>query len=65
MVKATIMVVEDESLVALQIKNQLEAWDYYVPKMVFTGEEAVETALKLKPDIILMNIVLRGDMDGY
>ncbi|MDP3065240.1 MAG: histidine kinase dimerization/phosphoacceptor domain -containing protein [Methanobacteriaceae archaeon] len=64
MVKSTIMVVEDESLVALQIKNQLEAWDYYVPKMVFTGEEAVETALKLKPDIILMDIVLRGDMDG-
>lgn len=64
MVKSTIMVVEKESLVTLKIKNQLEAWDYHVPKMVFTGEEAVETALKLKPDIILMDIVLKGDMDG-
>ncbi|HMK54561.1 MAG TPA: PAS domain S-box protein [Methanobacteriaceae archaeon] len=61
---AKILVVEDEALVALQIKNQLETWGFQVLQLVSTGEEAVEIALKLRPDIILMDIVLKGDMDG-
>jgi len=59
-----IMVVEDESIVAMGIKHKLEDLGYNVVGIVATGEGAVETALKTKPDIILMDIVLKGDMDG-
>jgi CheY-like chemotaxis protein len=59
-----IMVVEDESIVAMGIKYKLEDLGYVVVGIVATGEAAVETALKTKPDLILMDIVLKGDMDG-
>ncbi|HML06285.1 MAG TPA: methanogen output domain 1-containing protein [Methanobacterium sp.] len=59
-----ILVVEDESIVAMDIKHRLEAMDYDVPEIVSSGEDAVEKAALLIPDLILMDIVLRGDMDG-
>lgn len=59
-----ILVVEDESIVAMDIKHRLETMDYTVPEIVSSGEEAVEKAAILIPDLILMDIVLRGDMDG-
>ena len=59
-----IMIVEDESIVAMGIKHKLEDLGYKVVGIVATGEKAVETALETKPDIILMDIVLKGDMDG-
>ena len=46
------------------IKYKLEDLGYVVVGIVATGEAAVETALKTKPDLILMDIVLKGDMDG-
>ena len=59
-----ILVVEDESIVAMDIKHRLEAMDYNVPAIVSSGEEAVDKASLIIPDLILMDIVLRGDMDG-
>jgi len=59
-----IMIVEDESIVAMGIKHKLEDLGYKVVGVVATGEGAVETALKTEPDLILMDIVLKGDMDG-
>jgi len=59
-----IMIVEDESIVAMGIKHKLEDLGYHVVGIVATGEGAVETALKTEPDLILMDIVLKGDMDG-
>ena len=59
-----IMIVEDESIVAMGIKHKLEELGYNVVGVVATGEKAVETALKIEPDLILMDIVLKGDMDG-
>jgi len=59
-----IMIVEDESIVAMGIKHKLEELGYNVIGVVATGEKAVETALKIEPDLILMDIVLKGDMDG-
>ncbi len=59
-----ILVVEDESIVAMGIKHKLEDLGYNVVGIVSTGKGAIETALKTKPDIILMDIVLKGDMDG-
>ncbi|UTB32846.1 MAG: response regulator [Methanobacterium sp. ERen5] len=59
-----IMIVEDESIVAMGIKHKLEDLGYDVVGIVATGEGAVKTALKTVPDLILMDIVLKGDLDG-
>ncbi len=59
-----ILVVEDESIVAMDIKHRLESMDYVVPAVASSGEEAVEKVSETLPDLILMDIVLRGEMDG-
>ncbi|HMK54420.1 MAG TPA: methanogen output domain 1-containing protein [Methanobacteriaceae archaeon] len=64
MSKSRILVVEDEAIVAMGIKQKLEDLGHQVLDIVFTGEDAVKIALETKPDVILMDIVLKGDMDG-
>ena len=64
MASARIMIVEDESIVAMGIKSKLEDLGYTVVGINARGRDAVETAFKTKPDLILMDIVLKGDMDG-
>ena len=59
-----IMVVEDESILAMLIKRKLQNWGYEVVDWVDTGEDAIKNAKKLQPDLILMDIVLKGNMDG-
>lgn len=59
-----IMIVEDERLIALDIQDKLEELGYETTEIVTFGEEVVEKAAKLKPDLILMDIKLEGDMDG-
>ncbi len=60
----TILLVEDEAIIALNIKHKLEDLGYHVPVMISTGEEAVKEAAKLRPDLVLMDIILKGQMDG-
>ena len=62
--KAKIMVVEDEGIVAHDIAGQLTDMGYDVVAIVYSGEEAVEKARELHPDLVLMDIVLAGKMDG-
>jgi PAS domain S-box-containing protein len=59
-----ILVVEDESIVAMDIKHRLESMGYLVPAITSSGEEAVEKAAETIPDLVLMDIVLKGEMDG-
>jgi two-component system, response regulator PdtaR len=59
-----ILVVEDERITAEDIKSGLESADYEVLDMISTGEEAIEMAGKLQPDLVLMDIKLKGKMDG-
>ncbi len=59
-----ILVVEDERITAEDIKSGLENAGYRVPAMVSTGEDAVDKAGKLRPDLVLMDIKLKGKMDG-
>ncbi|WP_287680204.1 response regulator [Methanobacterium sp.] len=60
----SIMLVEDEIIVAADVKNRLENMGYEVLGIFDTGEEAIEKAGELKPNLVLMDIVLKGDMDG-
>ena len=64
MPKARIMVVEYEALVALDLAAKLRQLDYEVPVGAFSGEEAVQQAQVLHPDLVLMDIRLAGEMDG-
>jgi CheY-like chemotaxis protein len=64
MAKSRIMIVEDEWTVAEEIKMVLQGMDYDVTSMSSSGEEAVGNAEKDKPDLVLMDIVLEGEMDG-
>lgn len=62
--KGKILLVEDEFVVAENIRSELEAMNYQITGLACSGEEAVELARKDKPDLALMDIKLRGDMDG-
>lgn len=60
----TILVVEDEGISAIEIQECLQSLGYYVPSIAKTGNEAIQEAFSIKPDLILMDITLKGDMDG-
>ena len=62
--KAKILVVEDQTIVALNIKNRLKNLGYAVPSAVGSGKEAIREAELTNVDIVLMDIMLKGDMDG-
>jgi hypothetical protein len=64
MESASIMVVEDDRIVARDIQGRLEGLDYRVPAVVATGEEAIEQAHEEVPDLVLMDIRLSGRVDG-
>ncbi len=61
---ARILVVEDEGIIAQDIQSTLEKLGYEVPAIAVVGEEAIEKATELRPDLVLMDIVLWGGMDG-
>ncbi|MEC4892351.1 MAG: ATP-binding protein [Oscillatoria sp. PMC 1051.18] len=62
--KPTILVVEDEVIIGMDIKNSLKRLGYNVPAVIATGEKALEKAEKIQPDLILMDIMLKGSLDG-
>jgi PAS domain S-box-containing protein/putative nucleotidyltransferase with HDIG domain len=64
MSKIRILVVEDESLVARDIQNMLRSLGYEVAGIVASGEMAIQKASTSVPDLVLMDIVLKGDIDG-
>lgn len=59
-----ILVVEDEIIVAEDIGFRLKKLGYIVTATVASGEEAIEKVTENQPDLVLMDIVLKGDMDG-
>jgi len=64
MVATKILVVEDEGLTAMEIQRKLKTWGYDVPSFAFSRKEAVQKAKEIKPDLILMDIMLKGKGDG-
>jgi PAS domain S-box-containing protein len=61
---ASILIVEDEPVVAKDIQLSLQRLGYRVPATATSGEEAIRKAGDTHPDLILMDIVLKGKMDG-
>ncbi len=62
--KIQILIVEDEAIVSMDLRYKLEALGYGVLAEISSGEEAIEAASQLHPDVVLMDIGLSGEMDG-
>jgi len=60
----TILVVEDEAIVAMDIAQRLKRAGYDVPAVTATGEVALRTLEELHPDLVLMDILLKGEKNG-
>ncbi len=59
-----ILIAEDEGIVALDLRYSLEAMGSQVVGVVSSGRDAIFLAEKYKPDLVLMDIRLQGEMDG-
>ena len=64
MSKINVLVVEDESIVSKDIQYSLKKLGYNIVGASATGEKAIELANTEKPDIVLMDIMLKGEMNG-
>lgn len=59
-----ILLVEDVQNVATVLKARLESYGYFISDIANTGRKAIDLALHHQPDLILMDILLEGDMNG-
>ena len=59
-----VMVVEDEFIIALDLKDVVKGFGYNVVAVATSGYDAVEKASKFKPELVLMDIMLKGKIDG-
>jgi CheY-like chemotaxis protein len=62
--KARILVVEDDQIIQLDVCRHLAELHYQVVGSATSGEEAIKKAVQLQPDLILMDVRLRGALDG-
>jgi diguanylate cyclase (GGDEF)-like protein/PAS domain S-box-containing protein len=62
--QARILIVEDESIVQLDIMNSLQVLGYEVVGTASSGEEGIKQAEVNRPDLVLMDIILKGNIDG-
>lgn len=60
-----VLIVEDELLIAKDIHAHLEEYGYHVTGIAFDYEEAIENITNETPDIVLLDINLNGEMDGF
>lgn len=61
---ATVLIVEDEQIVAVDLEGHLQRLGYQVLDTAASGEEACEKAARVQPDLVLMDVRLEGTMDG-
>lgn len=62
--KSIILIVEDEDIVARDLKKRLIELGYKVTGIEHTGQGAIDAVEKSRPDLVLMDIMLKGDIDG-
>jgi len=59
-----ILIVEDESITSFELEMKAQRWGYSVVGIAISGEEAFKMAIELKPDLIIMDIMINGMEDG-
>ena len=65
MAKTKVMIVEDEIIIAVDLRNELQNLGYSICSFASSAEKAIKTAEQEKPDVVLMDIRLKGEMDGF
>jgi PAS domain S-box-containing protein len=61
---ANILIVDDEIIIARELESRLRSMGYEVAAIASSGAEAIRLAVEMSPDLVLMDIVLKGDIDG-
>jgi PAS domain S-box-containing protein len=64
MIHKRIMIVEDETIIAMELEDRLLDLGYDVAAVVSSGEKAIQIVAEVQPDLIMMDIMLKGEMDG-
>ena len=64
MAKPRILIVEDERIVALNLRQQLTKFGYDAPVAVASGAQALQSIEESRPDLVLMDINIEGPIDG-
>ena len=64
MSKGSVLIVEDEGVIALDIQHHVESFGYTVAGIAHTGARAIEKMAALRPDLVLMDVAIKGPMDG-
>jgi PAS domain S-box-containing protein len=64
MPRKNILIVDDEAIIVVQIKRLLQSWGYRVAATASSGDEAIVKIEETRPDLILMDINIKGAMDG-
>jgi two-component system cell cycle sensor histidine kinase/response regulator CckA len=64
MTKAQLLIVEDDNIIAMELADRLKNLEYGVCAKVPSGKEAIAQTDELRPDLVLMDIRLKGAMDG-
>lgn len=64
MFMSRILIVEDEIIIARELEARLEGMGYNVVGIASSGDEAIRFATDCNPDLVLMDIVIKGHMDG-
>jgi PAS domain S-box-containing protein len=64
MEKVQILIVEDDTIIAMDLENQLKNLGYGVSAKVSYGKDAIQKAKENTPDLVLMDIVIKGEIDG-
>ncbi len=64
MIKARIFIVEDEALIAMELKDRLEQYGHEVCGTAATGDDALRQVVERQPDLVLMDIRIAGHLDG-
>jgi CheY-like chemotaxis protein len=59
-----VLIVEDETVTALHLRQHLDSLGYQISAVASSGEEAVRLANELNPDLVIMDLKLSGMMDG-
>lgn len=64
MARATILIVEDNAIVAFALQRALAHHGYNIAEPIDSGEAAIEAVINERPDLVLMDVTLAGNMDG-
>jgi CheY-like chemotaxis protein len=64
MIKKKVLIVEDNMIIAIDIKEKIKNFGYTVPAIVSSGEQALNKTEELKPDLVIIDIGLKGNMNG-